>query len=614
MSGLSGCSDIVTVAFGISTLPADEGDDDAFLAALADDGHQALELAFTKGFPWKEARCSSFGELAARHAISLSVHAPYFAMLTIDDPDRYQKTRAAVEHTMKLAARLGAPIVVVHPGHDRERTSAQLLATATEALEGIEPKVRDLGVNLGLETTGTTNAFGTLGDISLLAAGFPWVKPVVDWAHLHATTDGRLTDLEAVRSVYQFLFDQFPAWKLEPLHTHYSHNAFGPGGEIRHVRYGEGSNPVEPVVQAATEMNVDLTIVSESRDHSSHQAVWKDVLSAVATAGAPVPGARPLASGLVEFPDPRQIVPETGSFQALGLRRPLRISNPDKPFFSDGYTKGDLVQYYASIAPYLLPHLADRAIVMARFPDGADGDFFYEKQAPSHKPEWMPVAPIHSEVRGGSIEFCTAPDRPSLMWFANMGCIEIHPWLSRTASVDRPDFAIFDLDPAEGANWGQVVDTALHIKVALDNLGLRGYPKTSGATGIHIYVPLEPVHSYRRVRRFVETVGRLIVAADPVNVTMEWDIAARAGKVFIDHNQNVGGKTIASVYAVRPLPGAPVSTPLKWSEVEELTPDLFTIETIWARLAEVGEKFAPVLAGGQTLEAAEPALGLEEPA
>jgi bifunctional non-homologous end joining protein LigD len=602
----------VTVSFGVSTLPAQEGDDGAFLEALAQKGHGALELAFTKGFPWKEARCASFGKEAAAHGIRLSVHAPYFAMLTIDDPDRHPKTRAAVEHTMKLANQLAASIVVVHPGHDRARTSEQLLTTAHQALESIEPKVRELGVNLGLETTGTTNAFGTLGDIALLSADFPWVRPVVDWAHVHATTEGRLTDLEAVRSVYRFLLDQFPAWKLEPLHTHYSHNAFGPGGEIRHVRYGEGSNPVEPVVEAAFELDVDLTIVSESRDEDSHLSVWADVQAAVQAAEQPAPDARPLSSGLVAFPDPLQITAEAGGFRATRLRRPLRISNPDKPFFADGYTKGDLIQYYASIAPFLLPHLADRAIVMARFPDGADGDFFYEKQAPSHKPDWMPVAPIHSDVRGGAIEFCTAPDRPSLMWFANMGSIEIHPWLSRTGSIDRPDFAIFDLDPANGAGWDQVVDTALHIKVALDNLGLRGYPKTSGATGIHIYLPLDPVHSYGRVRRFVETVGRLIVAADPDNVTMEWDIPARAGKVFIDHNQNVGGKTIASVYAVRPYPGAPVSTPLTWTELEQVTPEMFTIETIWDRLADAGERFAPVLAGGQTLEAAEPALGLAD--
>jgi bifunctional non-homologous end joining protein LigD len=601
----------VSLAFGISGLPPTGGDDGTFIEALAARGHTALELAFTRGFPWKEDRCESFGRLAVEHGLSVSVHAPYFAMLTIDDPERYPRTRAAVEHTMKLGRRLGASVIVVHPGHDKDRTSEQLLDTALEALASIEPKIRDLGVSVGLETTGTTGAFGNLGDIALMAAEFSWVRPVVDWAHVHATTSGRLTDIDAVRSVYQFLFDQFPAWKLQPLHTHYSHSQFGPGGEIKHVPYGEGSNPVEPVVTAALELDVDLTIISESRDDASHRAVWRDVATAAAVGGLPAADRRPLGSGAIDFPDALDIVPDSGGFRVTRVRRPLRITNPDKPFFPDGYTKGDLIQYYASIAPILLPHLADRAIVMARFPDGADGGFFYEKQAPSHKPEWMPVAPIHSGMRGGEIEFCTAPDRTSLMWFANMGCIEIHPWLSRIGSVDRPDFAIFDLDPADRAVWGQVVNTARHIRVALDNLGLRGYPKTSGASGLHVYVPLHPVHSYERVRRFVETVGRLIVAADPENVTMEWDIPARAGKVFIDHNQNVGGKTIASVYAVRPRAGAPVSTPISWDELDDVTPDLFTMATIWPRLDAVGDRFAPVLTGGQTLHGAEAALGLE---
>ena len=197
------------------------------------------------------------------------------------------------------------------------------------------------------------------------------------------------------------------------------------------------------------------------------------------------------------------------------------------------------------------------------------------------------------------------------MWLANMGCIEIHPWLSTVDNLENPSFAVFDLDPADGATWQQVVDVAGVIRLALDRLGLRSYPKTSGATGIHIYVPLEPVHTYARVRGFVERVGRLLIAADPEGVTMEWDIPKRTGKVFIDHNQNVGGKTIASVYSVRPRPGAPVSTPLTWDEVASVDPDEFTIATVWDRVQRFGDLFAPVLQGGQTLDAAETALGIE---
>jgi len=150
------------------------------------------------------------------------------------------------------------------------------------------------------------------------------------------------------------------------------------------------------------------------------------------------------------------------------------------------------------------------------------------------------------------------------------------------------------------------------IKLALDQMGLTGYAKTSGATGLHIYVPLDPIYEYGRVRKFVESVGRLLVTANPDEITMEWDIPKRAGKVFIDHNQNVGGKTIASVYSVRPRPGAPVSAPFLWSELEAVRPDYFTIATIWDRLQRAGDLFGPVLRGGQQLEAAEAALGLDQ--
>jgi bifunctional non-homologous end joining protein LigD len=259
----------------------------------------------------------------------------------------------------------------------------------------------------------------------------------------------------------------------------------------------------------------------------------------------------------------------------------------------------------------LLPHLEGRALSMARYPDGADGGFFYEKQCPSHAPEWLVRAPIHSSHRGEPIEFCTAPDLESLIWVANMGCIEMHPWLSRAERAAHPDFAVFDLDPQESATWEQVTYTAGLVKVILDKLGLNAHAKTSGATGIHIYVPIEPVYEYSRVRRFVEEVGKLIVAADPETVTMTWDIAKRGPRVFIDHNQNVGGKTIASVYSVRPRPGAPVSTPILWDELDSVRPDDFTMANIWPRLRQFGDLFAPVLRGGQRLEQPEALLGLE---
>lgn len=596
-------------------MPEQDGDDAAFLDALLVRGHRAFELPFVNGFPWKEKRCRSFGELAAEREIALSIHAPYFAVLTIEDEEEEKRTQtlSALEHTMKLGKALGAHTVVAHTGYVSGRTPEELHALVEAGLKRIEPKVRHLGVALGLETSGTDRAFGSLGDIALIAQQFSFVRPVIDWAHVHAKTGGALTTKESFLSVISFLREQFPGWAIDPLHTQFTDNEFGPSGEIRHIPYGTGSLRSGPLAEAAVEAGLRLIVISEAKEQESHDAILADLRSAEAAARPDPSGeGRPLGSGLVEFPDVVQVEKDGDGFFTIGLDRRVRLSNVDKEFFpKDGFTKGDLVQYYAAIAPVVLPHLAGRALSMARYPDGAEGEYFYEKQCPTHAPEWIVRAPIHSSARGEPIEFCTAPDVESLMWVANLGCIEMHPWLSRVERPDAPDFAIFDLDPQEGATWDQVVHVAGLVNVLLERLGLAGYPKTSGASGIHIYVPLDPLYTYGRVRRFVETLGRMIASADPENVTMEWDIPKRGPKIFVDHNQNVGGKTIASVYSVRPEPGASVSTPIMWTELDTVTADRYTVVTIWERLRQYGDLFAPVLAGGQRLESAEAALRLD---
>jgi bifunctional non-homologous end joining protein LigD len=600
------------IRFGISGMPPNDGDAAAFLDSLVARGHDAYELAFVKGFPWKEKRCREFGALAADRGIALSIHAPYFAVLTVEDEERRGRTLSALEHSMKLAKALGAHTVVAHTGHVADRTPEQLHELVAEGLGRIEPKVRHLGVALGLETSGTERAFGTLGDIALIAGEFSFVRPVVDWAHVHARSGGGLTTKESFVAVIEFLRASFPGWAIDPLHTQFTDNEFGAKGEIRHVPYGEGSLRAGPLAEAAVATGLRLIVISEAREQSSHDGIVADLRAAEGAARpAPSTDDRPLGSGTVAFPEDTRIADGGDGFTPVGFHRTVRLSNVDKVFFSGaGYTKGDLIQYYVSVAPLLLPHLQGRALSMSRYPDGADGPSFYEKQCPGHAPDWIVRAPIHSDHRGEPIDFCTAPDVESLMWLANMACIEIHPWLSRVERPDRPDFAIFDLDPADGAGWDQVVYVAGLINVVLERLGLAAYPKTSGATGLHVYVPLEPEYDYRRVRRFVETVGRMVAAADPDSVTMEWDIPKRAGKVFIDHNQNVGGKTIASVYSVRPRPGAPVSTPVLWDELGSVHPDDYTMATVWPRFRQYGDLFAPVLGGGQRLEAAEAALGL----
>ncbi|MEA2003041.1 MAG: non-homologous end-joining DNA ligase [Actinomycetota bacterium] len=599
------------IRFGISEMPPEDGDHADWLDSLQARGHDAVELPFVSGFPWNEKRCGRFGELAADRGIAVSVHAPYFAVLTVEDPDKRVKTLAALEHTMKLGKALGAHTIVAHTGHMKDRDAEDLHELVAEGLTRIEPKVRHLGVALGLETAGTDRAFGSLGDIALIANRFSFVRPVIDWAHVHAKSGGGLTSREAFLSVISFLRGHFPGWAIDPLHTQFTDNEFGPRGEIRHLPYGAGSLRSDLLGEAAAASGLRMIVISEAHEEESHDLILADLRSGE---GGVLPerttGGRPLPAAPVDFPDEVIIEPDRDGFRTVALDRSVRISNPRKAFFWDQYDKGDLIQYYASIAPMLLPHLEGRALSMARYPDGADGDFFYEKQCPSHAPEWLIRAPIHSSHRGEPIEFCTAPDLESLIWVANMGCIEMHPWLSRAERHESPDFAVFDLDPQEGVTWEQVTYTAGLIKVILDKLGLDSYAKTSGATGLHIYVPVEPIYDYARVRRLVESVGKFIVVADPEVVTMEWDIARRGARVFIDHNQNVGGKTIASVYSVRPRPGAPVSTPILWEELDTVRPDDFTIATIWPRLRQYGDLFAPVLRGRQTLEVAESLLGL----
>jgi bifunctional non-homologous end joining protein LigD len=292
--------------------------------------------------------------------------------------------------------------------------------------------------------------------------------------------------------------------------------------------------------------------------------------------------------------------------------RELRLSNLDKVFWPDeGYTKGDLVAYYFNVAELILPYLRERPLTMKRMPDGVAGPFFYEKTAPSHTPEWIARCPVRSdESKDGVIGYLTVNDLATLLFVANLGCIEMHPLHSRCASIDTPDYLFFDLDPM-GASFEDVLIVARHVHAALGALGLTGYPKTSGATGVQIYVPVEPGWSYEQVRDFVGTLGRTIERADREHVTMAWQIDKRTGKVFIDHNMNRSGANISAVYSLRPEAGATVSTPLEWEEVEAgVTPRDFRIENVWERFGALGDLFEGVRASPQELGPALEAVGL----
>jgi bifunctional non-homologous end joining protein LigD len=296
--------------------------------------------------------------------------------------------------------------------------------------------------------------------------------------------------------------------------------------------------------------------------------------------------------------------------------RELRLSNLTKVFWPDeGYTKGDLVAYYHNVASLIVPHLAERPLTMKRMPDGIDGPFFYEKSAPSHTPDWLGRCVVQSDdAKGGEIDYLTIADAAGLLYVANLGCIEFHPLHSRCADVGHPDYLFFDLDPFKPYTYEDVLVVARHIKVLLDQLGVPAFPKTSGATGLQIYVPvLRGAYSYDLVRTFVGAAGRLIKGADPDRVTMAWKVADRTGKIFIDHNMNRAGANIAAVYSLRPEPRAPVSTPLTWDEVSEggFEPTDFRIDNVWERFERAGDLFDGVRTEAADLASALDALGVD---
>ncbi|TMK70733.1 MAG: hypothetical protein E6G50_07565 [Actinobacteria bacterium] len=295
--------------------------------------------------------------------------------------------------------------------------------------------------------------------------------------------------------------------------------------------------------------------------------------------------------------------------------RELKFSNLDKVFFpKEHITKGDLIEYYRAVASTLVPHLKDRPFTMVRWPDGIEAGRFFQKDAPSHMPDWIPtfrtlVSTRESPRKQKWVNFPLVNDELALLWMVNMGCIDMNAWYSRVDKADRPDFVLFDLDPSPDVGFKEAVQVALLVKQALDAFGLVGFPKTSSGRGMHVLVPVERRYTFDDTRRFAEIVAGAIARTHRGLATTEWSKSKRRG-VLIDANQNGEGKTIASVYSVRPRPGAPVSTPLRWEEVDEdLDPLAFTMEVVLERLRKHGDLFEGVLTTKQRLTDALKALG-----
>ena len=287
--------------------------------------------------------------------------------------------------------------------------------------------------------------------------------------------------------------------------------------------------------------------------------------------------------------------------------RAVRLSNLDKPYWPEaGITKGDLLRYYRDVAPTLLPHIRDRPFTMKRYPDGWQGKPFFRKDVTNYAPAWVKrvavrVTSRESPQQSRTIEAPVVNDELALLWMVNTGCIECHTWYSRIDNLERPDRVVFDLDPPEDAGIAETVEVALLVKELLDGLGLASFPKTSGAHGLHVLVPIERRHTYEDTRGFATEVARTIAGAHADVATTEWSKAKRRG-VLIDASQNARGKTMASVYSVRPMPGATVSTPLDWDEIDEkLDPTTYTMKAVLDRLDRHGDLHAGVLTTKQRL-------------
>ena len=295
-------------------------------------------------------------------------------------------------------------------------------------------------------------------------------------------------------------------------------------------------------------------------------------------------------------------------------RYDVQVTNPDKIFFPEwGLTKGDLVSYYVGVAEHALPHLRRRPFHMKRFPNGVEGEFFHQKRVPANHPEYVDEVFVQFPS-GHSTVFAIVDNAAALAWVANLGCIELHTWASRVPEIEQPDYLLIDLDPTTDGQWPFVREIALVVREVMDELGLRSYPKTSGATGLHILAPIRPELAFPVVRNFAKALAVEVERRidDQAIATTTWRVADRVG-VFVDYGQNARDRTIASAYSVRPTPDARVSAPLSWDEVATVEPEAFTVETMPARIAAVGDPMRGMWKSPPSLRPRFAKLGLDPP-
>jgi bifunctional non-homologous end joining protein LigD len=282
--------------------------------------------------------------------------------------------------------------------------------------------------------------------------------------------------------------------------------------------------------------------------------------------------------------------------------RKLKLSNLDKVLYpATGFTKGQVIDYYVRIAPVLVPHLAGRPLTMKRYPEGVDHEYFFEKNAPKHRPDWVKTAPIWSEGNQRTVNYILVNDLATLVWIANLASLELHPSLSLGAHIETPTMIVFDLDPGPPANIVQCSQVALWVRAIFDHFGLQSFPKTSGSKGVQIYVPLNTKTSYEQTKPFAQAIARLLEQEHPDLVVSDMKKAIRTNKVFVDWSQNDQHKTTIAVYSLRAREHPTVSTPISWDEVEQALKKkdpqrlVFEATDVLQRVEKMGDLFAPLL-------------------
>ena len=286
--------------------------------------------------------------------------------------------------------------------------------------------------------------------------------------------------------------------------------------------------------------------------------------------------------------------------KSIGKQK-LKLTNQNKIYFpDDDVTKGDVIDFYQSISKYILPHLKDRPQSMNRYPNGINGMSFYQKDAAEETPEWIEIQKVFSESSDKYINYIICNDRETMAYLNNLGCIELNVWTSKIQKADNPDYLVLDLDPSEKNSFEDVIETAQAVKEVLDLAGVGGYPKTSGSSGIHVYIPMNAKYSYDQVKNFGHLLMQMVQKKLPDLTTLERSLQKRdKNKIYLDYLQNRRGQTLASVYSLRPKNGAPVSMPLEWKEVKNgLKPTDFNIHNSLDRLKEKGDIFKPILGKG----------------